>query len=497
MQTKRHLVVVAGIMTTFLASLDATVVGTAMPTITAVLGGLSIYPWVFSAFLLASTVTVPLYGKAADLFGRKPAFFVGVGLFMLGSLLCATASTMTELILWRALQGVGAGGVLPVTMTIIGDLYAAQERARIQGFFSAVWAVSSIVGPLAGALFVEVLSWHWIFLINLPFGFLALGIMATALEENVAAKAHRLDLLGALLLTAAATSLMWAMLTGGRTGVMSVAVRVAFVASAVLALLFVLQERRHPEPMLPPALLRIRPVAVAAAAGVCAGVILFGCNSYLPAFVQGALGLTPKDAGLALLPMGIGWPLAANLSGSALKRLGYRRSALLGGAFLVLGTSFFLRFDAHTSQALIMVAVGITGLGMGFSTTVLLIAAQEAVPWAQRGAATAMVQFARTIGGAVGVAVMGAALSASLRQQLGATPELLTLANEVMDPHRRGGVATATVAVVQGALATGLGEVFLGLTLAGLMAVVVTFAFPRGFAPAARATPSATSSPSR
>jgi predicted MFS family arabinose efflux permease len=238
--------------------------------------------------------------------------------------------------------------------------------------------------------------------------------------------------------------------------------------------------------MLPPDLLGIRTVLVACVAGLFAGVILFGGNSYIPAFVQGALGGSPRDAGLALLPMGIGWPLAANLTGRTLKRLGYRGTAILGGVFLALGTGVFLLVGPGCAAWLFMLATALTGAGLGFSTTVMLIAAQESVPWNRRGATTAMVQFARTIGGAVGVAIMGSVLSASLRQDLGATPELLDLADAIMDPHRRAGVASDAVQSVQHALGVGLSRVLLGVTLAGLAAFVLGFAFPRGFKPAPR-----------
>jgi EmrB/QacA subfamily drug resistance transporter len=489
MHTHRGLVVAAGIMSTFLASLDSTVVGTAMPTIVAELGGLAIYPWVFSAFLLASTVAVPIYGKSADLFGRKSAFFVGVGLFVLGSLLCATSTSMTQLIIWRALQGLGAGGVLPVTMTIMGDLYPAEQRARIQGLFSAVWAVSSIAGPLVGAFIVEVFSWQWIFLVNLPFGLVAVVLMQASLKEEVARHDHKLDLLGAVLLSAATASLMWGVLHGGGTGFASADALIAIGAAVLLGVGFGLQERRHPEPMLPPDLFSIRTVAVACAAGLFVGVILFGGNSYIPAFVQGALGGTPRDAGLALLPMGIGWPVASNLTSRTLKKLGYRGTAILGGVFLTLGTGVFLLVGPGCATWLFMLATGVTGIGLGFSTTVMLIAAQESVPWNRRGATTAMVQFARTIGGAVGVAIMGAVLATSLRHDLGSESELLGLANAIMDPHRRAQVPASAVAQVQQALGVGLSRVLLGVTLAGLIAFVLGFAFPRGFKPAVRRTP--------
>lgn len=492
MVTRRPWVLAAALVGTFLASVDVTVVGTAMPTIVGQLGGLPLFPWVFSIYLLTSTVTVPLYGKAADLFGRKPAYLTGVILFVGGSLLCATSSTMTQLIVWRAVQGIGAGGVIPITLTIVGDLYPAQQRARVQGLFSAVWAVSSVSGPALGAFIVQYWAWEWIFIVNLPFGVVAAGLMIVGLHEQVERARHRLDLWGAVWLTVSAATLMWALLGGGDVGFLQPMILISLVAAAITGLLFVVNEKRHPEPMIPPALLVDPVVRVACIAGLAMGGVLFGVSSYVPAFVQGALGGGPADAGISVLPMGIGWPIASNLTGWTLRKIGYRASALLGGAFLAIGGLGLLTFDLETPRALVMGVVGVIGLGMGFSTTTLLIAAQEVVPWNRRGAVTGLVQFSRTIGGAIGVAAMGAVLAATLRARLSGQPELLEVANAIMDPHKRAGVPLEAVQTVRQTLNLGLGRVLIGVAASAVAAFLAMAFFPRAAVEGQPSRPSTT-----
>jgi EmrB/QacA subfamily drug resistance transporter len=480
MKTRRRIVLTAAVVGTFLASLDVTVVGTAMPTIIGQLGGLAIYPWVFSIYLLASVVTLPLYGKGADLFGRKPVYLTAVVLFVAGSLACATATSMTQLILWRGLQGLGAGGVLPVTLTIVGDLYPAEQRARLQGLFSGAWALSSIAGPAIGALVVELWTWPWIFLINLPFGAAAGGLMLFALRETVDKREHSFDVGGALALSAATALLMWALLHGGDAGFGSGWVLAALACSLVLAAAFVVQERHHPEPMIPPALFGSRIVAVGAGVGLFAGGVTFGVTSYVPTFVQGVLGGGPASAGAAVLPLGIGWPMASTSSGWLLRRLGYRPVILLGGACLVAGGAGFFLFDAGISRAWVMVDMFVVGLGMGFSAPMLLIAAQESVPWKGRGAATALIAFSRHIGGAVAVAAMGAVLSTTLRAQLGNDPALVAAANALLDPRRRGEVPPVVANEVGGALGVGLLAVLSGIGVCAAVAAAGMLFFPRG-----------------
>jgi len=477
-QTRRRLALVAALIGTFLGAIDVTVVGTAMPSIVGQLGGLEIFSWVFSIYLLTSTVTVPLYGKAADLFGRRPAFLFSVVLFVGGSLLCATASSMRMLIVWRAVQGLGAGGVMPVTMTIMGDLYPGHQRAKIQGLFSAVWAVSSVVGPAVGALITTQASWRWIFVLNLPFGVASAALMLAALREPAVRRRPRLDITGAAWLTVAATSLMWAMLETGRAGLTDPLVVSMTAVAAVTVLLFIRRERRFPEPMIPPALLRDRVVAVSFYSGLFMGGVLFGISSFVPSFVQGALGGPPGYAAASLLPMGIGWPIASNLAGLVIRRRGYRPAALLGALFLALGAAGLAAFSVRTTMPFIIGVVFVTGLGMGFSATTLLVASQEVVTRQQRGAATSLIQFSRTIGGAIMVAALGALLHIVMMDAFDGRGDLVELADSFLNPHTRGSVGAAEAARVSHGLAAGLTAVFKGVSACGLLAGLVILWFP-------------------
>ena len=264
-----------------LAALDTTIVGTALPSIVGKLGGISLYSWVFSAYLLTSTTTVPIYGKLADLYGRKPLFLFGTAVFLLGSIFSGAAQSMEQLILFRAIQGLGAGAVLPIVITIIGDIFALRERARVQGLFSGVWGLSSILGPTLGGLIVDHFSWRWVFYINIPFGLLSGLLLAIYLKENIERKKHTLDYLGTLTLTGGIVALLFALLEGGTLWAWdSLQSIVLFTVALVLIILFFLQERRAPEPILPLSLFNNRIIAISSIGGVILGILMFGITSY-------------------------------------------------------------------------------------------------------------------------------------------------------------------------------------------------------------------------
>ena len=303
----RAVILGAMLLATFLTAMEATVVSTAMPTIIGELRGLTLYAWVFSAYLLTSTATVPLYGRLADMLGRKPVFLAGVGLFLLGSALSGMAQSMPQLIIFRALQGLGAGAVQPIVFTILGDLYTLEERARVQGLFSGVWGASSVAGPALGALLTETIGWRWIFYINLPFGLAAALLVRWALHERPPGRQHRLDYAGAATLTAGVAVLLWGLL-GGQRGTVNPS---ALVAGVALLVAFVAIEARVPEPVLPLDLFREPFVAVPCLAGLVIGTVQFAVPSYVPLFVQGVQLGTAGDAAKVLAPVSISWTLAA------------------------------------------------------------------------------------------------------------------------------------------------------------------------------------------
>ena len=318
-------------LSTALVALDATIIATAVPSIVRDLGGFSQFPWLFSIYLLAQAVLVPIYGKLADVVGRRPVLFFGIGVFVLGSLLCGLAWSMPTLIAARAVQGIGAGAILPMTVTVVGDLYSVEERARVQGYVASVWGISSVVGPTLGGLFAEYLSWRWIFFINLPLGALAAWMLARAFRESVERHPHQMDVLGAVLLTTGFSLLILGLLEGGVAWDWSSPVSLAVFAGAAVALvLMVLVERRAAEPVLPLWVFSRRVLLGGNLASVSVGVVLIGLVSYVPTYVQGVLGTGALVAGFALAAMTLGWPIAAALSGRVYLRIGFRDTALIG-----------------------------------------------------------------------------------------------------------------------------------------------------------------------
>jgi len=475
----RRLVTAALVLAIFLAALEATAVGTAMPTVVADLGGVSRYSWVFSAYLLTATTTVPMYGKLADLFGRRLILTVSIALFLIGAILCGTATSFNQLILYRAVQGLGAGGVMPVSITLIGDIYTLEERGRMQGLFSAVWATSSLVGPAAGGLITDFLSWRWVFYINLPFGIASVLILRHFLKEKEERRERRLDYLGTISLTVSVAVLLLALLEGPELwGWMDARTLGMMAFSGFGFVLFLWQEGRAPEPMLPLQLFKIRVIAVASLGGVLMGALLYCAAAFVPMFTQGVLGGTAVDAGMTLAPMSIGWPIASTTSGWLLMRFGYRPFILTGAAFGILGCLLLAAADPGSGRIPVMAAMFVLGLGLGFTSTPYLLAVQNAVPWNRRGVATGSVQFFRSIGGAIMVAALGAVLNAHLADQLGHDVD----PNVALNPSLRATFPAEALEPLVNALDGGLGTIYLVMATMAVGGLVVAFFFPGGSA---------------
>ena len=491
-QTHKGLIVCAMMLTTALSALDANIVGTAIPSIVGALRGLGLLPWLVTSFLLTSTVTVPIYGKLADIYGRKPVLLTGVTIFLLGSALCGLAGSMEQLIAFRALQGLGAGSVVPVTLTLIGDLFALEERARLQGLFSGVWGVSSVLGPLAGGFIVTAWSWPWVFLINVPVGLVAMGIVGVYLREPPRAAGGRgpLDLAGALTLTLGTTAALVALsLAGNGAGWTSVPVLGLFAAAAGLLVAFVAVERRAAEPIVPLDLLTAPLGRVSALAGILASSIVFGGGAYLPILVQGVWQGTPLQAGLALAPISLGWPLASIISGRLILRWGFRPVVVAGTGFVLLGAGLLLPLGLGGPVWLLPVAMFVQGLGFGANFSGMLLAVQNAVPWARRGAATSVYQFSRNIGGTVAVAVFGLVLTAGLASALAGQPAAagagasgpdarFGAASVLLDLTARTHLAAPVKAALQVALMDSLRPVLGLLVLCAAGTLLVTWFFP-------------------
>lgn len=446
--TRDQLLVTAGIMAAIaVAALDSTVVGTAMPTIIGQLGGLSEYAWVFTAYLVTSTTTVPLFARLADIRGRKPVFLVGLAMFVVGSVLCGTATSMPGLIAFRALQGLGAGAVQPISFTIAGDIFTPRQRARMQGMFSAVWGVSAIVGPALGGVITTTVGWPWVFELNLPVGLLAGSIIWFAFHERFARRPQPIDWLGAIFLTGSIVLLLFAVSEGGQLFGWTSPLVIGMLAGCVALLAaFVVNARRTPAPLIDLDLLRSPLVRAGLGIGTLAGIVMFGVTTYVPPMVQGVHGGTPLEAGAAVAAMSIGWPVASVIAGRLLIRIGARPIVLAGTAMLVVGALLVTQLSRIDSLGFTMLACAITGVGMGLSSTTLLVVIQGAVEWQRRAVATGLVQFSRTIGGAVGVGVMGGVLTAFVG----------TASSAILDPIARGSVSAVTAAAARDSLSAGL-----------------------------------------
>ncbi|HKQ99748.1 MAG TPA: DHA2 family efflux MFS transporter permease subunit, partial [Pyrinomonadaceae bacterium] len=488
------LFIIGGMTGMFLAALEATVVGTAMPTVISALGGLNHYSWVFSAYLVTSTVTVPVWGKLSDLYGRRLFYQIGIAIFLVGSALSGMSSSMTQLIIFRAIQGLGAGALVPLGMTIIGDIFTVSERARMQGLFSGVWGLSSVLGPVVGGFITDQLSWRWVFYINLPVGLAAALIIGLALKEPKPTERPVIDYAGGALLMAAITLMMLALVEGGASlrTILAPHNLLLFAGAAALAALFVWVERRARDPIVPFKLFRNRVVTVSVIAGFLAGVAMFGAISFVPLFAQGALGMTATQAGSLLTPLMLSWVGMSVIGGRLLLKVGYRPTSIVGFFLLTLGFVLLSRFQIETERLWLYVDLVLIGAGLGLSMLTLLIAVQQAVESRQLGIATSLNQFSRSIGGAVGVAVMGVVLTAGLASDLSAVARsgatalteeraamLAANPNALIDPKARAELPPGVLGPLRGAMAGAIHQVFwVGTVLAGL-ALIVAFYLPR------------------
>lgn len=457
-----------------LAALEATIVGTAMPTIVAALGGLAHYSWVFSAYLLTSTVTVPVWGKLSDLFGRRRLFQIGVFVFLVGSALCGFATTMTQLIIWRAVQGVGAGALVPLAMTIVGDIFTLEERAKMQGLFSGVWGISSVFGPLVGGFLTDQLSWRWVFWINLPVGIAAAALIGIALKEPKRESRPSIDYAGAAVLTLAMTMLLLVLGEGSDPRLLLQPRNLALIAAVVVLLVaFVRIENRAVDPVVPFALFRNPVVTVAIVVGFLAGIAMFAAITFVPLLAQGVFGATATEAGTFLTPLMLSWVLASIVGGRLLIRMSSRSMVLIGLGLMLAGFVALSTFTRETPRMVMIVELILIGAGLGVTMLILLIASQHAVPREQLGITTSLNQFSRSMGGALGVAVLGALLAAGLA-------EFSQDPNALVNPEARAKIAPEELRALQGALERTLRTIFWTCSAVVALALAAAFRIPKG-----------------
>jgi EmrB/QacA subfamily drug resistance transporter len=460
-----------------LASLDQTIVSTALPTIVGELGGLDHLSWVVTAYLLTATVSGPLYGKLGDLYGRKLVLQAAIVIFLVGSALCGLSQSMGQLIAFRALQGLGAGGLIVVTLAVVGDIIPPRERGRYQGYFGAVFGVSTIIGPLLGGFFVDNLSWRWIFYVNVPIGIVALGVIATAFRAPTELRRHDMDYLGAVLLAADLTVIVLFTSLGGTTWAWGSPQILGLVAlSIVLLPAFILVERRAAEPILPLSLFRNRTFATTSAVGFIVGFALFGAVTFLPLYLQVTKGSSPTRSGLELTPLMAGVLITSIVSGNAITRWGrYRPFPIAGTALMTLGLFLLSRLEVGTPTWEVLGAGVVLGLGLGMVLQVLVLAVQNSVDPREMGVATSGSTLFRQIGGSIGVSIFGAIFANRLHAEVAARFPATVRAPQADDPSAIRALPPAVRSLFEEAFAAALHPVF--LTAAGVSLVAFALAW--------------------
>ncbi|AGL18856.1 major facilitator superfamily protein [Actinoplanes sp. N902-109] len=435
----------AVMLATALVAIDATIIATAVPSIVADIGGFTEFPWLFSTYLLAQAVSVPVFGKLSDLFGRKPVVLAGIALFLAGSIGGGLAGSIGVLIAFRAVQGLGAGAIQPTTITMVGDLYSVQERAKVQGYIASVWGVSSVVGPTLGGVFSEWVSWRWIFFVNIPLCLIAALTIGRRFDERVERGRARIDYLGTTLLTGGLTLILLGLLEGGQVWSWRSGWSVLVLGAGVLLLVvFTLVERAAGEPVLPLWVFRRRLLVASGLTAFTVGAVLLGLSSYIPLYAQTALGAGPLTAGFALAALLLGWPLAAAQSGRIYLRLGFRGCSLIGATVVLAGTLLLLVLGRDSSLWTVGAVCLVIGVGMGLASPPTVVAAQASVGWAERGVVTGSNVFLRSLGSAVGVAVFGAIANATIRGADSDPARVTTAVHHVFE----GLIVTAALMVV-------------------------------------------------
>jgi len=468
-----------------LSAMDNTIVATAIPQVVRDLGGFSLFSWVFSAYLLTQTVSIPVCGKLADQWGRKPLLIVGIVVFLTFSGLCALSPNMVSLIAFRGLQGIGAGAIMATVNTLAGDLYELAERGRVQGWLSSVWGVSAVLGPALGGSLAQYASWRWIFVINLPVGAVSLAMISRYLHEKVVRTPHRVDVLGGLLILLAAGSLVFGLLQGGTARAwLSVPSVTVFAVSAGATALAVIVERRVPEPIMPPWVWSRRVLAGSSVGALGLGVLVIGPSTFLPTYGQEVLGLGAIAAGGVLACMSIGWPLASSQSARMFLRIGFRDTAAIGSAICVVGVLCFVLVSEPASLPVAIASTFVLGFGLGLLSVCTVVGPQSTVSWEQRGVVTGAVMFSRYLGQSLGAAIFGAVFNAAILHRLALAPP--TLKGQL--PHQVNAVGTAlgqsgrlpgaVVGYLRQAISAGTHDVYLGLagvavvTLAAVLVIV-------------------------
>ena len=482
-KTNRPLVLISVMLAMFVGAVEATIVSTAMPAIASDLGGFSRYSWVFSSYLLMSTVTVLVYGKLADLFGRKPILFIGLTIFLIGSILCGFAVSMEQLIVFRLVQGLGAGAVMPIATTIVGDIYTTEERAKVQGYLSSVWGISAVSGPVIGGLIVQYMNWQFVFWVNVPLGILAMVGIYLFLHEPQRTKKVSIDYKGAILLTLSLSTILFWLVEGGQAfGRMSFySIALILVGLGALAL-FVKVERKAVDPVMPFAMWKNPVILYANLVSLTTGVILIGVSSYLPTYVTGVMEQPAIIAGFTLTAMSIGWPIASSVAGHLLIRFGPFAVSFVGGISLIMGTTLFVVMNAASGPWWAAMASFFVGVGMGLTSTSFIVTIQGAVPRETRGSATAANMFMRNFGNTVGAALFGAILNGMIMERFkeGKLDYSIDDINLLLTEKMRQTIPESKVNLLQNALDGSLQWVYIAVAIFAVISLLLILKIPRG-----------------
>ncbi len=483
---QRKWILVALMCTIMLAAMDTTIVSTAIPHIVGDLGGFALFSWVFSIYLLAQTVTIPIYGKLADLYGRKPILLFGIIVFLISSAASAAAWNMMALIVFRGVQGIGAGAIMATVNTLAGDLYSIEERARIQGWLSSVWGMAAIVGPTLGGAFADYMHWRWIFLINIPIGILSMYLISAYLKEEFEKKKHHIDYPGAIAMLFAGGLLIYALMEGGQAWAWTSTTGISIMLATVFFIFLTIYiEKRSPEPIMPLWVWKRKILIGSNLAMIFMGVIMLGPNMYLPVFAQSVYGVGAIAAGLVLASSSIGWPIASSQSGKLYMRIGFRNTAMIGTILLIGFALLFRALPYQYSIWLIVMNQILLGAGFGLLSTPTLVGVQSIVPWGKRGVVTSSNMFSRYLGQSIGAAVMGSSFNSFMQKKLSDAPAdisgELPLVNDVIDSLQSPETSESVFEFLQHSFHASTNHVFLVMAIFAGLALLSLTLLPRRY----------------
>jgi multidrug resistance protein len=472
---RRVLIFIAALASAFITQIESTIVATAMPTIVGEIGGFELLSWVFTIYLLTQAVTTPIYGRLSDLYGRKPILLFGIAVFIVASVLSGFAWSMPSLIAFRAIQGLGAGAISPVSRTLIGDIYHGADRARMQGYVSAVFISAALLGPVVGAFLVAHTIWQMVFWINVPLGLIAGAILILAFKERFERRSARIDIGGALLLAAGSFVLLYAL---AQAALLPVAWFVALTALGLLLLAaFGFYERSVTDPIWPMNLWRDRMSTSGNLVSFTIGATIMGVTAYLPVYIQGVMGQSAMTAGLAIMSMSATSPVGAVAAGQIMLRSSYRVTASIGGVFFIVGTVMMTSLDTASGPYWIMASAVMIGLGLGFSNNTYMVAIQAECSWSTRGIATGAFIFSRIFGQALGAAAFGGILNLGLSRYLQGDGDLLT---RILTPEQRATLPPETLAPLMQEFSHSLHIVFMILVVLAVASLAIGYMLPKG-----------------